>query len=107
MHKLGESDTTEEVTTYEEKFKAILFLLRAYESRYGQLLEYSRKSDFVGIYEYPETIKGAYELLVRTSRQFGGSILRGGRRNFRNERGSGGRTSVMFTQKRGDRGERN
>ena len=43
-------------------------------------------------------INGAYEILVRISRQFSESILGGGRRNFRNERGRGGRTSVMFTQ---------
>ena len=60
-----------------------------------------------GEYEYPETTNGAYKLLVHTSRKFGESILRGGRRNLRNERGHGVRTSVMFTQKRGDRGERN
>ena len=42
-----------------------------------------------------------------TSEQFGGSILRGGRLNFRNEFGCGGRTIIMFTQKigRGGRGE--
>ena len=50
-------------------------------------------------------VYGSYELLLGTSRKFGGSILRGGIRNFRNELGSGGRTSVMFTQTRG-RGER-
>ena len=39
--------------------------------------------------------------MVRTSRYFGGSVLRGGRRNLRSERGRGGRNSVMFTQARG------
>ena len=42
-----------------------------------------------------------------TSRQFGGRILRGRRLNCRNECGRGGRTSVMFTQTRCDRGEQN
>ena len=53
-------------------------------------------------------LRAAYELLVRTSRKFGGIILRGGRQVFRNERGRGGRTRVMFTQTRGrgDRDER-
>ena len=66
-----------------------------------------RKSYFLGRYEYPETINGAYELLVRTSGQFGGRILRRLRRNFINEHGCGGRISVMFTQTIGDQGERN
>ena len=55
-----------------------------------------RKAVFVVRDEYPEKINGAYELLVRTSRQFGGSLLKGGRRNFRNECVHGGITSVMF-----------
>ena len=37
-----------------------------------------RKASLVLVYEYPETISGADELLVRTSRQFGEIILRGG-----------------------------
>ena len=72
----------------------------------GQPFEDMSKAGFVGRYECPETINGAYELLVRTSRQFGGSILRGGIRVFRNERGHGVRTSVVFTQERGNQGER-
>ena len=43
---------------------------------------------------------------MRTSRKFGGIILRGGRQSFRNERRHGGITSVIFTQTRGDLGER-
>ena len=48
------------------------------------------------------------KLLLRTSRDFSGSILRGGRLNFRNEYEHGGITRVIFTQtrRRGDRGER-
>ena len=54
-------------------------------------------------------INGAYDLLVRISRQFGGSMLRKGRLNFKNESGCGGRTSVMFIQTivRGDQGKHN
>ena len=46
---------------------------------------------------------------MQTSRHFGGSILRGGRRNIRNERRRGDITIVLFTQTRGrgDRGEHN
>ena len=51
--------------------------------------------------EYTETIYGAYELLLRTLRHLGVSIIKVGRRNFRNEHGCGGRTSVVFTKTRG------
>ena len=43
MDKVGDKATPEEVKTEEEKFKSILFLLRADESRYGQLFEDMRK----------------------------------------------------------------
>ena len=52
----------------------MFFLLRSDEYRYGRLFDDMRKSDFVGRYEYPETINGAYELLVRTLMKFGGGI---------------------------------
>ena len=82
MDKVVDTDTPEEVTTEEENFKAILFLLQAYGSRYGKIFEDLFNSDFVGRYEYAETINGSYELLVRTSSQFGGRIIRGGRENL-------------------------
>ena len=108
MDRVGETDTLEEIMTKEEKFKKILFLLRADEYRYKQLFEDMRKTDFVGRDEYPETINGACEVLVRASRMFGGSILRQRRQNFKRERGRGGITSVMFTQTIiiGNQGER-
>ena len=83
-------------------------MLRDDEYIYGQLFEYLIKPDCVGRYEYPETINGACELLMCTSRQFGGIILRGGSRSVRNERGCGGRTRVVPAQirVRGDQGER-
>ena len=63
-----------------------------------------RKVDFVGRDEYPETINGSYELLVRTSRQCGGRILRGGRQHFSDEGRHVSRTSIMFTKTRGNQG---
>ena len=101
MNKSDVAATPQEVTIEEEKFKAMLFLLWADESIHGKLFEDLRKAYFVGRYEYSETVNGAYELLVRNSRQFGGSILRRGRRNFGSKRGSSGRISVIFTQERG------
>ena len=79
MYKLGETDTPEEVSTNDGNFKAILFFIRADESIYENLLEDIRKADIVGRDEYPEMIKGAYELLVRTLRQFDATILTKGR----------------------------
>ena len=55
----------------------MLFLIRVDEYRYGKLFEELRKSAFVGRDGYLETINGANELLVRTSRQFFGIILMG------------------------------
>ena len=99
MYKLGNTSTLNR-RSYNRgrKSKAVLFLRRADESRYGQLIEDLMKADFLGRYEYPEMMNGAYELFVRTSRQFNGSNLRGGSQNFGNRCGHGGRTSVMFTK---------
>ena len=83
----------------------MLFLVWADKSRYRRLFENRRKEGFVGRNEYPETINRAYKLLVHTSRPFGGSIIKGGRQFFINERGHGDRTSVMFIETRGDQGE--
>ena len=84
----------------------MFFFIWADEYRYGKIFEDTRKEYFVGRDEYTETVNGAYELLVLDSSQFGGIILRGGRRNFRSERRCGGKTSAMFTQGigRGKRG---
>ena len=79
----------------------MLFLLWADESIHGKLSEDLRKVYFVGRYEYSETVNEAYELLVRNSRQFGGSVLRREIINFGSKRGSSGRISVIFTQERG------
>ena len=56
------------------------------------------KADLLGRDEYPETVNGACELLVRNSSQFGGSILRERRQNFIIKSGRDGITSVMFTK---------
>ena len=45
MGRVGETAKPSEVTTREEKFKAILFLIRTDKSRYGQLFEDIRKAD--------------------------------------------------------------
>ena len=67
MDKVGETDTPEEVTTEEEKSKAVLFFLRADESSHGKLFEDMRRAGFVGRDEHPEAINGPYELLVSNS----------------------------------------
>ena len=109
MDKARTKATTEEVTIEGEKFKEMLFLLWADESRHIQLFQYTRKPEFLGGYECLETVSVAYALFMRTSRQFCGSILRGGRMDFRGECGCGGIPSIMFTQAGGisDRDGRN
>ena len=42
---------------------------------------------------------------MQTSMQFGESILKGERRNFRNKCGHGGNSCVMFNQRWGNWGE--
>ena len=56
MGKVVETYTPEEAPTEEEKFKAMLFLLRADEYRHGQIFEYLKKSYFLGRDEYSESI---------------------------------------------------
>ena len=55
---------------------AMFFLLGSDEYRYEQLFGDMRQVAFSGRDEYPETINGAYELLVCNSRQFCGRILK-------------------------------
>ena len=60
----------------------MFFFIWADEYRYGKIFEDTRKEYFVGRDEYTETVNRAYELLVRTSSQFGGSVIMGGRENL-------------------------
>ena len=48
MDRVRETVTPEEVTTEEEKFKAVLFLLWEDESNYVKLFEDMKKTDFLG-----------------------------------------------------------
>ena len=79
----------------------MFFVLWADEYIYRQLFEDGRKLDFVVINEYPETVNGAYKLLVHKLKECDESILRVGRQKFRSEHGHGVRTSDMFKQERG------
>ena len=65
------SFTPMEINTEKERFKAICFILRADEIRYGDLLEELRKGVYRGRDEYPTTVPNAYELLLWTSQQIG------------------------------------
>ena len=65
------SCTTVEIDTEKERFKAMCFILRADETRYGYLLEELRKGVYRGTVKYPNTVSDAYELLLRTSQQIG------------------------------------
>ena len=63
--------TTVEIEAEKERFKAVCFILRADETRYGNLLEELRKGVYRNRDEYPNTVSDAYELLLRTSQQIG------------------------------------
>ena len=61
--------STEEVEEEREKFKAMCFILRADESLYGDLLDDLKSGVHRNRDEYPKTLSGAYELLIRTRGQ--------------------------------------
>ena len=65
------SFTPMEINTEKERFKALCFILRADEIRYGDLLEELRKGVYRGRDEYSTTVPNAYELLLWTSQQIG------------------------------------
>ena len=81
--------TVEEIKKEKQKFKSMCFLQRADMNRYGELIEDLKKSGHRGRDEYPETIAGAYELLVRTSKQSGHVIGRSRRNQRFNQRRNG------------------
>ena len=60
------SCTTVEIDAEKERFKAMCFILREDEKRYGDLLEELRKGVYRGRDEYPNTVSDAYELLLWT-----------------------------------------
>ena len=66
-----EDGSEEDVETEREKFKALCFLLRSDESRYGELQNEIKKGIFRGRDEYPTTVEGAYDLMLKTSNQAG------------------------------------
>ena len=43
------------------------FLIQSEKKRYGELLEHLNKGSYKGRDEFPDTVTGAYELLIRTS----------------------------------------
>ena len=60
------SPTTAEITVEEEKFKAMLMVVRADGNRYGSLQANLEEGVLLGRDEYPKTITAAYELLQKT-----------------------------------------
>ena len=69
LKKAIERATTEEIKDEKEIFKAICFLVRADETRYRSLIYDLKQSVIGGRDDYPTTVAGAYDLLVRTARQ--------------------------------------
>ena len=89
-----------EIDAEKEIFKAICFILRADETRYGDLLEELWKGVYRGRDEYPNTVSDAYELLLWTSQQIGYSQRRTGQPSHRAQT-SGKSEGFIFTQQGG------
>ena len=85
-----------EVNVEKERYKCMCFLIWSYEIRYGELLEVLKKVLYKGRYEYPETVKGAYEYLIRTPRHIFMSTSQGDR--FSSRTRGGGRLNFSFSQ---------
>jgi len=58
-----------EIEEASERFKAMCFLPRSDDSRYGELLSNLKKGVFLGRDEYSPTVMDAYQLLLRTSKE--------------------------------------
>ena len=76
-----------------EKLKAMIMLKRADNKRFGDLKKRLREASDVGRDEYPTTVAGAYDLLVRTQDQIRVSYEKSNNR-FK----SGDRSKLMFVQ---------
>ena len=99
-----ENPSGEEIKQERERFKAMCFILRADEGRYGELLDELKKGVYKGRDEYPTTVSDAYELLIRTSKQFGQTPRRVGRQSYRPRAGGRG-PNFMFAQHGGRGGQ--
>ena len=104
--------TEDEREKEESKFKAIVFLKRSDQSRYGTFLTELQNSAHLNRDEYPTSEAEALDLMVRRSGSFNTSILTtnsGGRFNrYNNRHGGRGRgRSLNFIQSTGGRGNVN
>ena len=77
-------------------FRDVCFLFCSDETLYGELIEDLNKVAYKGGYEYPDTIKVAYEVLVRTSRHIGISTRE--INIFSSRTQGGGRINLSFAQ---------
>ena len=62
-----------------EKFKAMMFLKQSDKSGHGKLLSDLQDGAYVGRDEYPLTLAGAYDLMIRRSGALGTGTSQGGR----------------------------
>ena len=88
--------TADEVKDEKERFLAIYFILRSDENRYKKLLEDLKSSGNRGRDEYPTTLTGAFDLLVRESGEYDTN-----NQNARRQRGrfgNRGRGNFIFAQ---------
>ena len=86
--------TDEERDDSNERLKAMIMIKRSDNKRFGELKKRLRHATDVNRDEYPTTVAGAYDLLVRTQDQIRGSYNDRSGNRFR----GGDRTKLMFAQ---------
>ena len=86
--------TLDEVNESNEKLKSMIMIKRVDNKRFGDLKRRLREANGVGRDEYPTTVAGAYDLLVRTQDQIRLTYNARSRNRF----GGGDRSKVMFAQ---------
>ena len=62
--------TDTEIYNYRYKLNSILFLLLSYEGKHKKIIQYLKEDAKKGRENFPTSISGMYDLMVRTSGQF-------------------------------------
>ena len=92
MDKASTNLTDVEIIAEEENFKAMMYLKQSDKSRHGRLIGDLQNGAYVDCDEYPTTLAGAYDLMIRRSGVFTSFLNNSGDR-FRPGRGFFGRDS--------------
>ena len=94
-----EENNEDEMEDSNEKLKAMIMIKRSDDGRFGNLKNRLKEANDVGRDEYPITVAGAYDLLVRTQDQIRSSY------NVKMRGRNVDRTSLMFLQPDDDTGK--